>query len=238
MFSSEYWYIGVLTLLLMTMEVIASLFLVKSKWATRIFLWIFAIYVVVTQAVELSETKVFSWALSTISYWLFVLGVICPVRPVKSACAVFAFMAGGGYMIGFLVKPEMLTHMGGFSIGYMQGFVIHNVLFVGSLLLLSQFRMRRYDMALAGGILAVIVLFTELGKYVFGWTMINGFLEGMVEASVLKTEYFPNLQLTWWWYILWYVALLALLWGIWELLCFVNRRLLRYSQPSCEKYVW
>lgn len=235
MFSANYWYIGFFILLVVVMEVFAVMFLSRYKWLSRAVLWALALYVVVSQAVELSQTKTFYWAFSTISYWLFVLGAIVPVRSVKSACATFSFVAGALYLVAFLVKPEMINHMGDLSIGYFKGIMIHDVLFVGSLIMLSQFKMKRWDMGVVGGMLAIVVMFTELGKYVFHWTTINEFLEGMIEASILKTEYLPNLQLTWWWYILWYIVVFALLWGIWESIYFVNRRLTQRSNaPSGE----
>ena len=238
LFSENFWYIGFLTLILMTMEFFAVLYLARHKWLSRIVLWALAAYVLVTQIVELSQTKTFFFAFSTIAYWLFLLGVLVPWRPLKSVCAVFAFIAGVVYTSGFLIYPEMLTHMGEFSIAYMSGYVIHNVLAVGSLLMLSQFEVKRYDLAVLGGAIAIVVVLTELGAHVWQWNNINAFLLGMVEGSVLKNEYFPDLPLTWWWYILWYTVMLAALWGIWEVIRLLNKKLFLCKSETKGNFVW
>ena len=237
MFSKDYWYIGFLTLLILAMQVFAVLFLVKRKWASRIVLWILAAYVLAIQIADMAKGQ-FNIAFSTMAFWLFVLGVAVPWRPLKAVSAFFSMLAGGMYVSGFLLRPELLTHMGPFGINYMSGFLTHDILVVGSMLMLGRFEIKKYDIGIVGGVVAVTVAFTELSKYVFHLGGVNDFLVGMIEGTVLKNELFPNLPLTWWWYVLWYIILLALLWGVWELICFINRRLLRYGNFVPDKLLW
>lgn len=238
MFSKNYWYIGTLTALLIAAEVLAVLYLSRHKWGARIMLWLLAAYVIITQAVDLSRSKHFSFAFSTISYWFFVLGVLVPWRPLKSAAATFCMIAGGVYTTGFLFYPELNTHMGEFGLGYFPGYVIHDVLFFGALLLLCQIKVKKYDFAIIVGLIGLVVMFTELGLHVFGWDDVNAFMVGIVEATVLKTQFFPDLEITWWWYIAWYIVVFAMMWGIWELQRFINKRLSLGGQQTTGEFVW
>ncbi len=239
MLSKNYWYIGTLTALLVAMEVFAVLFLARRKWASRIVLWILAAYVLITESKQLYDSKSFSYAFSTISYWLIVVGVLVPVREVKCLSAAFGLLAGCIYVSGFLIYPDMMSHMGEFNIGYLNGYLTHDILIVCALLMYTQFEVKRHDVLIVGGAIAIVVLFAELGKYVFHWNDLNEFLVGVIEGSALKNELFPDLQLTWWWYILWYVAVVGLLWCIWEFIRFINKRLLTYGNNVMPgKLVW
>lgn len=238
MFSKDFWYIGLLTAILLVSEVFAVLFLARHKWMSRIVLWVLAAYMFIYQIVDIARTGVFSLAFSTVAYWLFVLGAFVPWRPLKSVSAAFCLVAGCIYTSGFLFYPEVLTHQGAFGIGYINGLVLHDALIVGSLLMYSMFKVKKYDAAVIGGLLAILILFTELGAHVFHWNDVNAFFLGIIEADMLQKEIFPNLPLAWWWYILWYVVMLAALWGVWELIRFINRRLLRYNNVVSEKWSW
>ncbi len=238
MFSEKYWYIGILTALLVAMEVFAVLFLARHKWLSRIVLWLLALYVLITRIIDVSRSKSAFLAFSTIAYWLFGLGVFVPWRPFKSVSAAFSLIAGAVYTAGFLIYPELLSHQGTFGINYMNGYLVHDILFVGALLMYTQFEVKKYDVAIIGGLIGAVVVITELGLHVFNWSGINAFLVGIIEASVLKKEFFPNLPLTWWWYILWYILVLAIGWGIWELIRFINKRLLKYGNQMPGKLVW
>ena len=237
MFSSQYWYIGLLTLLLLTMQVFAVLFLARHKWTSRITLWILAAFILAMQIVDLAKGN-FYIAFSTIAFWLFVLGVLIPWRPFKTVSVYFCMLAGGMYTAGFLLRPELMTHMGPFGIHYMSGFLTHDILVVGALIMLSQFKIKKYDLAVIGGVFVIAVVFAELSAHVFHLNGVNGFFVGMIEGTVIKDELFHDMQLTWWWYILWYVFMLALLWGLWELIRFVNKRLLTYDNVMKGKLVW
>lgn len=216
---------------------LAVLYLSRHKWGTRIMLWLLVIYVVITQSVDIARSKHFSLAFSTISYWFFVLGVLVPWRPLKSASATFCLIAGGVYTSGFLFYPELNTHMGAFSLGYFPGYVIHDILFFGALLLLCQIKVKKYDLAVVVCLIGLVAGFTELAVHVLGWTDVNNLLIGMVEATALM-DYFPNLNITWWWYITWYIVVMGMLWGIWELQRFISMRLSKVGQQAKGDFVW
>lgn len=238
MFSGTFWYIGVLTALVLTMEVFAVMFLARHKWTSRIVLWTLAAFMFVNRVITLSQTQSWNFAFSTIAYWLIIAGAVVPWRPVKSICATICLIAGGVYLTGFLFYPEMMTHGGEFGMGYMPGFVLHDVLVLGSLLILTMIKVKKYDLALFGGAIALVVLLTELGAHVFMWDNINEFMLGIVEANVLQNTFFPDLPLTWWWYILWYIVILAVLWAIWEFARFVNKLFLKYDNVMPGKLCW
>lgn len=222
---------------MLSMQVFAVLFLARHKWASRIVLWCIAAYILAMQILDLTR-GFFNIAFSTFAFWLFIAGTVIPWRPIKAAAAYCALLAGGIYTSGYLLRPELLTHMGTFGIAYMAGFLTHDLLIVGAMLLLSLFEVKKYDAAVVGGVLAVAIVFTELGEHVFHMKGINAFLIGMIEGTALKQELFTDIELTWWWYILWYIVMAALLWGVWELMCFINRRLLRYGNVLPGKLVW
>lgn len=238
MFSKNFWYIGVLTAILIASEVFAVLFLARHKWLSRIVLWLLTLYMFVTQLQSAVRSAKFYMAFSTIAYWLFVLGVLIPWRPFKSISAAFSLIAGSVYLTGFLIYPEMMSHQGEFGIAYMNGYVTHDVLIFGALLMYTQFKVKKYDAAIIGGAIAVVAVVTEIGIHVYGWQNVNAFLVGIIEGSVLQREFFPDMQLGWWWYLLWYAFVLSVLWGIWELIRLINRRLLKYGNAMPGRIVW
>ena len=95
-----------------------------------------------------------------------------------------------------------------------------------------------FKIAAVGILVAVMVCLTELGLRVFHWPDMNEFLVGMVETTILQTEYFPEMQITWWWMIGWYIAVVVLLWGFWELLNFIDKRLSVGGQQCSGEFVW
>ena len=228
MFSTEFWYIGVLASLVLASQVLAVLYLAQHKWIGRIVLWLLALYMLITQSMRINETHTFDWAFSTIAYWLLIAGAVVPLRPIKSVSAAFCLVAGSVYTAGFVIYPPMMSHMGQFGISYMSAFLLHDVLFFGALVMYTQFKVKRFDCIYLGVLLAAVVVITELGAYVWDWHNINDFLQSVIEGDALQTQLFPNIPLTWWWYVVWYVGLAGALCGIWALICLINKRLTRF----------
>ena len=168
MFSAQYWYIGLLTLLVMVSQTFALLFLARHKWITRVILWCMAIFMLVFESVIFARNPdQMPIAFSTFTYFLFGIGVFVPWRPVRTTAAICSFVAGAIYMSGFLFRPELLTHGAALGMGYMQGFLLHDVLLMGGLLMLTQIRIKKIDAALVFAFVAFCVAYTEIAVHVY-----------------------------------------------------------------------
>lgn len=232
MFSAQYWYIGLLTLLVTVSQTFALLFLARHKWITRIILWCMAIFMLVFESVIFARNPdQMPIAFSTFTYFLFGIGVFVPWRPVRTTAAICSFVAGAIYMSGFLFRPELLTHGAALGMGYMQGFLLHDVLLMGGLLMLTQIRIKKIDAALVFAFVAFCVAYTEIAVHVYDTPSANTLFVGIIEATLI-TQVAPQFTVSWWWYILWYLFVAAAIWGAWELSCFINRKLAARSQAK------
>ena len=227
MFDPQYWYMGLLTLLIMVLEVCAAMYVAKHKWLARIVLWCMAAFMLVYEIKYFVEhPDSMPLAFSTFTYFLFGLAVFIPFRPIKSVAAFCSIIAGGLYVCGFIFYPQTIYARQPGEASRLIAYLLHHILFCGGLFLYSQYEVKKIDLAYVGGFLAFIVVYVELAIHVFHNSNANNTTIGTIEATVIQLL-FPNFVIPWWWYIVWYLFVAAAFWGLWELTRFINRKMLR-----------
>ena len=227
MFSQQYWYIGLLTLFIIVLEVFTAIYVAKHKWIARVLLWCMAIFMLVYEIYYyVTHPTTMPIAFSTFCYFLFGIAVFLPVRPIKSMAAFCCFVAGGLYLCSFLFFPERIYAHQPDATGRTIGFLLHNILLFGGLVLYSQYKVKKIDVAYILGFVAFIIVYVEVAVHVFHNVNTNNVTVGAIEATIIQ-RIVPQFVITWWWYILWYALVAAIFWGLWELTYFINGRLVR-----------
>ena len=227
MFSQQYWYMGLLTLFIIVLEVVAAMYAAKHKWVARVILWCMAAFMLIYEThFYITHPNSMPIAFSTFTYFLFGIAVFLPVRPFKSLAAFCSFVAGGLYLTAFLFYPDTLYARQPGEAGRTIGFILHHILLCGGLLLYSQYKVKKIDILYILGFAAFMVVYVEVAVHVFHNVNTNNTTVGTIEATVIQLIV-PKFEIKWWWYVLWYPFVAAAIWGLWELTSFINRRLLR-----------
>lgn len=217
---------GVLTAFVVALEVLTAIYASKRKRVARALLWCAAAFVVVYEVVSFAKTRQMPIAFSTFSYFLFGIAVFLPWRPIKSAAAFCAFVSGVVYLSGFAFYPDTIYARQPFEVDRIVGFLLHNLMLFGALLLYGRLKVAKVDALYIVGFVAFITVYAEVAAHACASDQVNVLTQGAIEATLIR-EVIPSFELRWWWYVLWYALMAAVAWGTWELTGFVNRRLLR-----------
>lgn len=218
---------GLLTLLVATLTVLAVMESARHKLAARVILCAMALFVLVYQSYLLIHTGAFYVAFSYFCYFLFGIAVFVPLRPLKATAAFGCLLSGGIYLGAFLFYPNIIVGSMVQGEGVWTSWLMHLVMFSGSLLLLAQYGVHKWDIIPVLAFAAFFAVYTEIAAYVFHSPYINPVSTGVVEGTLIL-QVAPNFAIKWWWYIVWYIIVAVLFWALWSLARFINRRLRPY----------
>ena len=178
------------------------------------------------EIVHFAKTHEMPIAFSTFSYFLFGIAVFLPLRPLKSVAAFCSFVSGVVYLSAFVFYPDMIYARQYSEAEKLVGFLMHNLMLFGGLLLYSRYKVEKIDALYILGFVAFVTVYTEVAVHICVSDQANFLTVGIIEATLIR-QIAPRFVLKWWWYILWYALVAVVAWGMWELACFVNRKLLR-----------
>ena len=226
---------GLLTLYIIALEVFAAIYASRHKWVARVMLWCMAAFMLAYQIYYyVTYPTSMPIAFSTFTYFLFGIAVFLPVRPFKTVAAFCSVVAGGMYLSAFIFFPDTIYARQPEEATRMIGYLLHHVLLCGALLLYSQYRVKKIDIAFILAFVAFIVVYVEVAVHVFQNVNTNNTTVGIIEATVIQLIA-PEFVIKWWWYVLWYPFVGAVIWGLWELTSFINRRLLRHTNVKASE---
>ena len=217
---------GALSLFVIVLEVFTAIYAVKHKRAAQAILRCLAAFVLVYEIVHFAKTREMPIAFSTFSYFLFGIAVFLPLRRVKITAAFCAFVSGAVYLSAFVFYPDVIYARQPVEAGRIVGFLLHNMMLFGSLLLYGQYKVEKTDIFYILGFVAFVAVYTEVALHVCASEQTNVLTVGIIEATLIK-EVVPQFEVSWWWYILWCALVAVVTWGTWELTSFVNRKLVR-----------
>ena len=226
LFSQQFWYMGVLALFVVTLEVCTALYASQHKTVARVLLWCISAFVLAYETQLFARTRTMPIAFSTFSYYLFGIAVFVPWRPWKSVAAFCAFVSGVVYLSAFVFYPDAIYANQPNEAERIVGFLLHNLLLFGSLLLYGQQKVDKTDVFYVLGFVAFVVVYTEVAVHLCASEQANFLTRGIIEATLIW-QIAPQFDLKWWWYALWYAFVAVIAWGLYELTCLINRRLLR-----------
>ena len=209
------------------LEVFTAIFASKHKWVARVLLWCMAAFVLIYEIYYyVTHPTTMPIAFSTFSYFLFGIAVFLPVRPFKSVAAFCSFLSGVIYLAAFVFYPDENYKAQPDEAGRMMGYLMHNMMLLGGLLLYSRHKVKKTDILYIIGFFVFVAIYSEVAMHVCGSGNVNPITYGTIEATLIHLVA-PQFVIKWWWYVLWYALVAVIFWGMWELTCFINRRLLR-----------
>ena len=217
---------GVVALFVIGLEVLVAIHAAQHRIVARVLLLCLATFVLVYEIVQFAQTRAMPIAFSTFSYFLFGIAVLLPFRPIKTTAAFCAFVSGAVYLSAFLFYPDRIYAQQPLESVRIVGFLLHNMMLLGSLLLYGQCKLEQKDIFYVLGFVVFVAVYTEVAMHICASNQINALTLGIVEATLIQ-EILPHFVLKWWWYVLWYALVAVVFWAMWELTCFVNRKLLR-----------
>ena len=222
-------------MMVVALAVLAAMESVKHKITSRIMLYLMGAFVLIYQGYQCATTGVFYIAFSYFCYFLFGVAVFVPLRPVKSTAAFCCFLSGGIYLGTFLFYPDTVVGTMVSGNWVWLSWFMHLIMFSGSLLMYGQYGTSKWDLIPICAFLVFFAVYTEVAVHVFHDANVNPVSPGMVEATLICTIW-PSFTVRWWWVIIWYILVAAAVWGLWELTCFINRRLRK--DLTEEKFSW
>ena len=206
---------------------LAAIYASKHKWLARVLLWCMATFVLVYEIYYyVTHPTSMPVAFSTFSYFLFAIAVFLPLRPIKSTAAFCSFLSGVIYLGAFVFYPDGNYKAQPDELGRTLGYLMHNMMLFGGLLLYAQFKVKKNDIFYVIGFFVFVAVYSEVAMHVFGNGNVNPITYGTIEATLIHLVA-PQFVIKWWWYVLWYPFVIAIAWGFWELTCFINGRLVR-----------
>ena len=217
---------GVLTLFVIALEIIASIYASKRKNLVKTLLFCASTFILTYEIASFFTTHKMPIAFSHFSYFLFAIAVFLPSRRIKSIASFCAFVSGAVYLAGWIVYPDVIYANQPFESVRMVGFLLHNMMLFGALLLYTQIKLEKLDVLYVLAFVAFIVVYTEVAVHICASDQANFLTVGVIEATLIH-QIAPSFALKWWWYILWYALVAVAFWGMWELTSFINRLLLR-----------
>ena len=226
LFSQQFWYVGALALFVIVLEVFTAKYAAQHRFVARVMLWCAAAFVLVYEIVLFARTRAIPIAFSTFSYFLFGIAVFLPLRPLKSAAAFCSFISGVVYLSSFVLYPDVVYANQPNEAERIVGFLLHNLMLFGSLLLYGQCKVHKTDVFYILGFVAFVVVYTEVAVHVCASEQANFLTVGIIEATLVK-QIAPHFAVRWWWYDLWYAFVAVVAWAMWELTCLINNKLVR-----------
>ena len=236
MFSAQYWYMGVISTLVIALEVFAAMALARHKWIARIVLWILAIFMLAYETQRSIRNHLMPIAFSTFTYYLFGLAALLPIRPLKSAAAFCCFLTGAIYLSGFVVYPDFLYARQPDEAGRLIGWFLHNVMLFGGLVLYGQYRVKKLDIIYVSIFVAFFVAVTEIAVHVYNTNAANTLFVGIIEATLIQ-QVAPEFPITVWWCFVWYVFVVGAFAGAYIGTYFLNRKLYPISPDEKAKLI-
>ena len=226
MFSRQFWYMGVLTVFVVALEVLVAIYATKHKRLARTLLFCIANFLVTYEIATFIKAREIPIAFSVYSYFLLAFAVFLPWRPLKSVASFCAFLSGVVYLSAFTFYPDPIYAAQSTEAERIVGFLLHNLLLFGSLLLLGQFKLEEIDAFYLLGTLVFVVVYVEVTVHICANTQVNFLTIGIIEGTLFQ-HMVPNLVGKWWWSAAWYATVIAVFVGIWRLINEINRRFLR-----------
>ena len=226
LFSRQFWYMGVLTVFVVTLEVIVAIYASKRKRLRETLLFCIATFVLAYETASFIRTHDMPIAFSTFSYFLLAFAVFVPWHPLKSVAAFCAFVSGVVYLSAFVFYPDPIYANQLAEGERIVGFLLHNLLLFGSLLLLGQFKLEEVDVFYLLGAIIFVVVYVEVVVHICASAQVNFLTIGIIEGTLFQ-HMVPNSVGKWWWYVAWYALIDVIFVAIWRLLNLINQRLLR-----------
>lgn len=190
-FTSEWWYCGVIELAIVAATIAAAVLLAgKRPLLDRAVTMVIGAYLIMYKSYELLP-ELLPADLSAVSYFVFAAAAFLPLRRLKCAASFFSLLSGSVYAVTMILFPG--EHFGEHTTEFLAGMAMfhHALLLIGGLAMCSLCRPeRKKDAPAVLGALALYLAYLGL-LWVFDpasaslATAIFGIVDGSLVAGVL-----------------------------------------------------
>lgn len=165
------------------------------------------------------------------TYFLFAVAVLLPVRPLKAAASFSGMLAGVCFIVTLILLPEMQYDSQPNGLCLIMAILNHNLLFTGGMILAGRYPFKKTDLFWIGGWLVLAIACIEVLTHCFGFTQSNAVFTDILDGTIVFQLTGNTFALPWWYYALYYPCCLALLCLLLFLFFKVNK-LLQKQAPA------
>ena len=234
MFGIAFFQMRILQILLFFLASFAAYATYKNRVLSYVAVFSVAIWFLVIKGIEYIPTGRLPMDLSAISYFLYGVCVILPLRPAKVAASQVATLCGLVYGICVIVHPQSFYARDSDEFARYFAMTNHAMLFFGGLAMMGHVRFKWTDIFWTLGIVAAVVIYTEI-CVACGVAEGNAIFSQIVNGSIIH-EAFPDFSMPWWYYIAYYATLSVVL-ALWLALTYaVNRKAAKHLKARFFTY--
>ncbi len=230
-FTGEHWYYGILQLFLLGLDILAALGAIRHRKFGLCWLWITALFLLGYKIWEYVPAGRWPLDFSAMTYFLFAVAVLLPVRPLKAAASFSGMLAGVCFIVTLILLPEMQYDSQPNGLCLIMAILNHNLLFTGGMILAGRYPFKKTDLFWIGGWLVLAIACIEVLTHCFGFTQSNAVFTDILDGTIVFQLTGNTFALPWWYYALYYPCCLALLCLLLFLFFKVNK-LLQKQAPA------
>lgn len=210
-FTGPHWWAGVVQVGVLAAELLFLLcFLRRHSKIGGVIVLVVGIYFLAYKLWEYISNHKWPIDFSALTYFLFGIAAILPLRPIKTAASFSGFLAGSIFIVSFILFPEFHNQQNPIFYYRAMGFVNHNLMFIGSFLLMIRYRFMKLDIAWIVGWIVFVVAYSEV--MIYGFHIVDSIevITKIVDGSILF-KLFPGITLVWYVYLVYYLSCVCVL---------------------------
>lgn len=210
-FTGPRWWAGLMQLGIFAAELVL-LFAVLRRChrLNRAAVFLVGVYFLAYKLWEYISNRKWPIDFSALSYFLFGIAAVLPFRPLKTAASFSGFLAGGIFIVSYIVFPEFHAQTNPIFYYRAMGFFNHNLLFTMSFAMLFQYRFRPSHIVWIAGWIAAVVIYSEVMINVLHVVDTVEVLTKIIDGTILS-NLFPGFTPAWWSVGLYYILCSGLL---------------------------
>lgn len=190
-----------------------SVFLLfSSKHTQKTFLIVSALCILIYKLIEYTQYGLLlqpykiPLEYSTMAYFIYSITIIFNFSKMKALAAFASFISGFGYLISFMfLAPDFILNNGVYLTSF--AFINHSILFIGSLLLMSEHHYTKYDNKLILNYTLFYVVYVVIINHIVEFPQSYIFIRLLLGGNFLNYIY-PSISYTSYDYLLYFILLL------------------------------
>ena len=228
-FTDAHWYYGLLQLFLLGLDVLAAFGALRFRRFGLVWLWVTALWFLGYKIWEYVPFGRWPLDFSAVTYFLFALAALLPVRPLKTVASFSGLLAGACFIVTMIFLPGMHYSSQPTGQTLIMAILNHNLLFAGGLILAGRQVFKKRDLFWIAGWLVLVIAYIEILTHCFGIEQSNAVFTKIMDGSVICLLLGKTVALPWWYYVVYYLFCAGLLALLLFLFFKLNRKL--YASP-------
>ena len=212
MYSNPYLHVQALQLVLLIFAPLGAYATYKNRTLSFLAVYGVAVWFLVFKVTEYAGSHSLPMDISAICYFLYILSVFLPLRPLKAAAAQIAGLCGVVYGLVMFYAPQIFSTRDPNEMTFYLAVVNHSLLFFGGLAMFGHIPFGKADFLWTLAVIGVIIAYIEICVSM-GVAEGNAVFSKIVDGSIILLAA-PNFTMQWWYYVLYYLIVFGLL-GLW-----------------------